>query len=107
IEQDRHVLEIEKIHSDHLIKRRFVLTVDLPIAGQTRKSVHTFSLPRLVMSKFVWQAGPGTDKTHLARKDVEDLRQLIQTGSTQNSTKRCQPWIADIVKFRHWAIDPY
>jgi len=66
IEQDRHVLEIEQIHRDHLVERRFVFAVYLPVSGQARQTVYAHSLPRLIMGKFIWRAGPGTrpDSSH-------------------------------------------
>ena len=56
IEQDRHVLEIEQIHRDHLVERRFVFPVYLPVSGQARQTVYAFPLPRFIMGKFIWRA---------------------------------------------------
>jgi hypothetical protein len=58
------------------------------------------------MGKFIWQAWPGTNQTHFATKDIENLRQFIQTTRTQKSPERRQTRIAVRVKFRHGAIDP-
>src|SRR5262249_14195689 len=88
IEQERHVLEIEQIHRDHLIKRSFVLAVYLPISRQARQGIHAFSLPGLVISKFIWQTRARADQTHLPAKHVENLRQLIQSACAQNSPER-------------------
>src|SRR4029077_9101655 len=59
------------------------------------------------MVKFIWQARPRTDQTHLAAKHVEDLRQLVQTAGAQNSTKRGQARIAMSVELSHRAIGPH
>ena len=74
IEQERHVVEIEQIHRNHLTKRRFVLAVHLPISGQPGQGVHTFVLPGFVFSKFVWQTRSRANQTHLPAKHVENLR---------------------------------
>src|SRR2546423_1819947 len=107
IEQDRDVLEIEQIHRDHLVERRFVFAVYLPVSGQARQTVHAFPLPGLIMSKFIWRARPRTDQTHLTAKHVENLRNLIQTARTQNSPERGHPWVAVNIQFRHRTIDPH
>src|SRR6266404_191176 len=106
IKQDRHALEIEQVHRDHLVERRFVLAVYLPVSGQARQTVHAFSLPRLIMGKFIWRARPRTNQTHLAAKHVENLRQLIQATRTKNSPERGQAWVAASIQLRHRTIDP-
>src|SRR5207302_3037525 len=75
IKQDRHVFEIEQIHRDHLVERRFVIAVYLPVSGQARQTVYAFSLPGPIMSEFIWRPGPRTDQTHLTAKNVERLMQ--------------------------------
>src|SRR5207248_10728886 len=62
IKHDRHVFEIEQIHRDHLVERRFVFAVYLPVSGQARQTVYAFPLPGLIMSKFIWRAGPRTTR---------------------------------------------
>ena len=106
IEKNRPVLEIEQVHRDHLVEGRFIFTVYLPVSGQPRKTVYTFPLPRLVMSKFIWRARPRTNQAHFTANHVEDLRQLIQAACTQKSAKRGEARIADSIQLRHWTIDP-
>ena len=60
IKQDRHVFEIEQIHHNHLVGASFFF-VYLPVSGQARQTVYAFPLPGLIMSKFIWRAGPRTD----------------------------------------------
>src|SRR5262249_17034388 len=105
IEEDRHVLEIDEIHHDHLVERRFILTVNLPVSGQPWQAVYTCPLPRLVVRKFIWRARSRTDKTHLTAKHVEDLRQFIQAAGTQKPAKRGEAWIAKSIQLGHWTID--
>src|SRR5262249_61762376 len=40
-------------------------------------------------------------------KDVENLRQLVQTARTQNPTERGQTGVAISIQLRHRAIDPH
>ena len=68
VEEDRQVLEIEQIHGDHLVERRLILAVYLPVSGQARQPVHAVPLPWLVMSKFIWRAGSRTDQDSSHRK---------------------------------------
>src|SRR5438046_1083804 len=90
IKQDRPVFEIEQIHRDHLVERRFVCAAYLPVSGQARQTVYAFSLPWLIMSKFIWRTGPRTNQTHCTAMYIENLRQFIQTDATQKSSERGQ-----------------
>src|SRR4029078_8316570 len=77
------------------------------VSRQARQTVYAFPLPGLIMSKFIWRAGPRTDQTHPPAKAVKNLRQLIQTARTQNSPQRGQRWVAVNIQFRHRTIDPH
>src|SRR6266550_320666 len=59
------------------------------------------------MGKFIWGARPRTHQTHLTVEHVENLRQLIQTARTQNSTERGQARVAISIQLRHRAINPH
>src|SRR5438132_13541068 len=59
------------------------------------------------MSKFTWRVRPRTDQTHHIAKDVENLRELVQTARTQNSPERGQPLVSVNIQFRHRTIDPH
>src|SRR5581483_3624445 len=59
------------------------------------------------MGKFIWCARAGTDQAHLTTKDVEDLRQFIQTARTQKSPEGSQARITISIQFGHRTIAPH
>src|SRR6516164_7201537 len=74
IEPRGQVPGVPDVHLDHLSKRCFVLSIDLPISRKTGQRIDSFSLPVLVTLKFVGGARTRADEAHLAPQHVEKLR---------------------------------
>lgn len=98
------MLGIKDIHGDHLAESSLVFTVDLPVARQSGGRVDSFLLPRFVTFKFVWQAWTWPHQTHVSSNNIEELRQFVQTRSTQQTPQGYQPRITSFIELCHWRI---
>ena len=99
-------MQISQVHSDHVVEGRFVFAAHLPQAGKTGNSVYAFALPRLVICKFIRDAGSRSDQAHFAGKHIKNLRQFIQPACAQKPAKRGQTRIALGVQLGHRTICP-
>jgi hypothetical protein len=76
----------------------------LPKTGQAWQRVEPFLLPGKVPTVFRGQARAGPNKTHFPPKDIEELRQLIQTRRAKEPSKGYQPNVSMCVQFGHGNI---
>ena len=51
-------------------------------------------LPRLIALNLVGKRWPRTDERHLAAQDVEQLRQLVERGATEEAADAGDPRVA-------------
>src|ERR1035437_11037407 len=52
-------------------------------------------MPHLVTLNFVGERRPRADERHVSYQDIQELRQLIETGSTQEPSDGCDARISD------------
>src|SRR6185369_1765200 len=84
IEQRRHVVDVEEIKYDHVVKVDRASARDLPKTGTARNYRQAPAMPLLITLKLVRHARPRTYKTHIAFQHIKKLRQLVKTGFSQN-----------------------
>ena len=83
VQREGHVLRVENVHRNHLIKCSPILPVNLPIAGYAGWRVDPLPVFRPIALKFNQSARAWSHEAHLAANDVPDLGQLIQTGGSR------------------------
>ena len=96
VQREGHVLRIENVHRNHLVKCSPVLPVNLPIAGYAGRRVDPLTVFRSIALKFNQGARAWSDQAHLPANDVEDLGQLIQTGGSKEASTRDETSIKGI-----------
>src|SRR5262245_7086715 len=96
VEPDGHVLHVEQVVLDPLMKVAVlaVVATDLPETSDPRADGKPRVAPgdaQLVLAKGRW---PGADQTHIAAKDIQQLRQFVEIGSPQEATETRHPRVA-------------
>jgi hypothetical protein len=76
-----HVLTLD---SHLFIKRQRVMAVCLPRASQPLRNCKSERHMLAHLSSLAWEARPGANKTHLASKDIDELRQFIHKTSPED-----------------------
>ena len=86
VEPDVPVADIPGIHLDAFFISRVAATAGLPHAGDARAyHAEVFDI-RAVFGDFGLNDGSRTDEAHFAFEDVEQLRQFVQAGFSQESS---------------------
>src|ERR1700710_833903 len=80
----RPVLDVVEIEPDTLFPAQIRSAVDLPHAGEARLDIQAAMNVPGVLLNFTRQGRPRPDQAHVANKDVEKLRQLIQRVLSQH-----------------------
>lgn len=82
---DTVVFDVHQIVDEFVIRRGVILCKDLSQAGDARFDVMAIGVFGVFFFEFFDEEGPfwsGTDEAHVAVEDVEDLRQFVQAGGT-------------------------
>lgn len=82
---DTVVFDVHQIVDEFVIRRGVILCEDLGQAGDARFDVMAIGVFGVFFFEFFDEEGPfwsGTDEAHVAVEDVEDLRQFVQAGGT-------------------------
>src|SRR5207247_3369403 len=81
IEPKRLIADVMQIHAHHLVKGCPAATIDLPFSRDSRPRSHNPSpVPQRIVVDFVTYGRARTDQRHVTLEDIDELRQLIQTG---------------------------
>ena len=89
IKKRRHIVDIEKIEYDHIIKIDGAAARDLPQASAARYDGQPSPVPVLILFEFVRQTRARTDQAHLAPQNVKQLGQLVKAGFSQDAAYAC------------------
>src|SRR5260221_6453691 len=93
-----NVLEVVHYAVDHLVQRIRLTpkSVHLGPAGDSRLHLvteHVLEDPRAILHVVRDRVRARPDHGHVARKDVEELRQLIDRGATKKCPEAGHPWV--------------
>lgn len=88
IQPKRPVLNIFQVEFQPFFKGQIAAAGDLPDAGDARLDTEPFTLDAAIEQVDIALGHrPGADQAHLAAEDVDQLRQLIDTGFTEESAR--------------------
>src|SRR5215510_8497895 len=94
IVQKRSIADVLQIHPDHFIKSRAAAPLDLPNPGDSRFDAEDpAAMPELVTLKFVAEGRARSNQGHFPRENVDELRQLVETGDPEKVSEGCDPRI--------------
>lgn len=82
---DTVVFDVHQVVDEFIVRRSVVLCEDLGQAGDAWFDVMAIGVFGVLLFEFFDEEGPfwsGTDEAHVAVEDVEDLRQFVQAGGT-------------------------
>src|SRR5688500_4172520 len=65
----------------------------LPPPRETRADKKALVLPRFILVDNEWLLGSWADQTHVAPQDVDQLWQLVDTGTAEKLAETCDTWI--------------
>lgn len=88
--------DIHQIHQELVVGRRIILPIHLGIAGKTTfclKAKVPFGEFFLVLGGDLGAFGAGAYDGHVAFQDVQELGELVDTGSTDEAADRGDSWI--------------
>lgn len=86
---DTVVFDVHQIVDEFVIRRGVILCKDLSQTGNAWFDVMAIGVFGVFFFEFFDEEGPfwsGTDEAHIAVEDVEDLRQFVQAGGTDEFT---------------------
>src|SRR2546425_4030883 len=84
IQPERPRARIFEIESHHVVEREPASPVDLPEAGDSGLHLHQAPpVPNVVGFELIGDRGTRPDQRHLPLQYIEDLRELVQTGLSQ------------------------
>src|SRR5271157_74637 len=83
VHPERPVLDIIYVQPHHVLKRKFAPARYLPEAGEPRPDAQAFLMPGSISLHFQRDRRSRTDKAHVAQKDVDQLRHLVQARLPQ------------------------
>lgn len=93
IQPDAPVMDVPAVHLYALGVVDITSSAGLPHAGDARKDgvvlFDIFPIPR----NFLLDDGTGTDEAHLTFEDIQELRQLIEAGLSEEGTAFCDAGI--------------
>lgn len=86
---DAVVFDVHQVVDEFVVRRSVVLGEDLGQTGNARFDIMAIGVFGVFFFKFFDEERPfraGTDEAHVAVEDVEDLRQFVQAGGTDEFT---------------------
>src|SRR5262249_37697704 len=86
----RHVPVVE-LH--HLVEWNLAGSQHLPETGHPGLQVETSAGPAVDIAILVEDQRPGSDKAHVADKDVYELWEIVKAEACQQATSQSDPWI--------------
>src|SRR5436305_9427792 len=86
VEPERPVLYVEEVEANHLVERESVAARHLPESRHARLHVEPLAVPEFVRLDLVRYGRARADEAHVAAKDVEKLRQLVQARAAEPAT---------------------
>lgn len=96
IQEDRLCPGVLDIEFDHPCEGGAILAFDLPESGEAGEHREPFHLGGLVLLQFERCAGAGTDETHFASENIDELRQLVEAEGANDATERDDAWVCGI-----------
>lgn len=103
IERKAPVIDILQVEAHPIVERdRIAVGRNLPQASDTRLHSQTAQLPAFVFGHLIRQRGARSYDRHIADEDVEELRELIYTALTQETSDAGNTWV--VSHFEGWAI---
>src|SRR5580692_7134466 len=81
VEPETLIADIAQVHADHFIECSAAAAIHLPRSGDPRFCFKNPSaVPERILFKFIGYRRPGSNKGHVSAKNVNELRQFVQTA---------------------------
>jgi len=85
---------ILQIQANHFVKAGPAASFHLPQSGDAGLDFENAPpVPDFILSKFVGQRRPRSNKRHISTQDIPELRQLVQTGLADKAADGSHAWI--------------
>ena len=92
IEPGRPFSGIAKVEPDHFVERDSAASIDLPETGDAGLHFQNpAAMPGLISSYFIGNRRSRSDQRHLTPQHIEELRQFVQAGTTQERADARDP----------------
>ncbi len=87
IEPEVPFFDVGHVEGDVAVKRGIAAALHLPETGDAGGDIETAEMAGLVLHDFAGDGGTRSDDTHVATKDIEELRQLVERILAENAAE--------------------